>query len=122
MTDMLNEIKVALRGLLKSPGFTAIAIATLALAIGATTAAVSLVNALLVRPLPYHEPSKLVLLWQHFYLQGLERIPVSAPEFPDYKTQAHSFDGIATVALMASYIPALRATRADPVIVLSHNA
>jgi putative ABC transport system permease protein len=94
---MLNEIKVALRGLLKSPGFTAIAIATLALAIGATTAVVSLVNALLVRPLPYHEPSKLVLLWQHFYLQGLERIPVSAPEFRDYKTHAHSFDGIAAV-------------------------
>ena len=72
---MWNEIKVTLRGLLKSPGFTAIAIATLALAIGATTAVVSLINGLLVRPLPYHDPSKLVLLWEHFRLQGLERIP-----------------------------------------------
>jgi putative ABC transport system permease protein len=94
---MLNEIKVALRGFLKTPGFTAIAIATLALAIGATTAVVSLVNALLVRPLPYHNPSQLVLLWQHFYLQGLDRIPVSAPEFRDYENEAKSFDGIAAV-------------------------
>ena len=92
---MLGEIKVALRGLLKSPGFTVIAIVTLALAIGATTAVVSLVNALLVRPLPYHDPSRLVLLWEQFALQGLERIPVSAPEFRDYEKQARSFDGIA---------------------------
>ncbi len=92
---MLSEIKVALRGLLKTPGFTAIAIATLALAIGATTAVVSLVNALLVRPLPYHDSSRLVLLWEQFALQGLERIPVSAPEFRDYEKQARSFDGIA---------------------------
>jgi putative ABC transport system permease protein len=92
---MLSEIKVALRGLLKTPGFTVIAIVTLALAIGATTAVVSLVNALLVRPLPYHDPSRLVLLWEQFALQGLERIPISAPEFRDYEKQAHSFDGIA---------------------------
>jgi len=92
---MLSEIKVALRGLLKTPGFTVIAIVTLALAIGATTAVVSLVNALLVRPLPYHDPSRLVLLWEQFALQGLERIPVSAPEFRDYEKQARSFDGIA---------------------------
>jgi putative ABC transport system permease protein len=72
---MLSEIKVALRGLMKSPGFTAIAIATLALAIGANTAVLSLVNALLIRPLPYKAPENLVLLWERFPPQGLERIP-----------------------------------------------
>jgi putative ABC transport system permease protein len=92
---MLSEIKFALRRLVKSPGFSAIGIATLALAIGATTAVISLVNALLVRPLPYHDPSKLVLLWEQFALQGLERIPISAPEFRDYEKQARSFDRIA---------------------------
>jgi len=84
---MLSEIKVALRGLLKSPGFTIIAIATLALAIGANTAVFSLINALLIRSLPYHEPSRLILIWERFSAQGLDRIPVSAPEFTDMEKQ-----------------------------------
>jgi putative ABC transport system permease protein len=92
---MLNEIKVALRGLLKTPGFCAIAIVTLALAIGANTAVVSLVNALLVRPLPYQNPSRLVLLFEHFKAQHLDNIPVSPPEFIDYKAQVHGFEKLA---------------------------
>ncbi|MDP9186759.1 MAG: ABC transporter permease, partial [Verrucomicrobiota bacterium] len=80
---MLNEIKVALRGLAKSPGFTVIAIATLALAIGANSAVFSLINALLVRPLPYQQPAKLALIWEQFAAQGLDRIPVSPPEYLD---------------------------------------
>jgi putative ABC transport system permease protein len=63
--DMLNEIKGALCRLLKSPGFSAIAIPILALAVGATTAVVSLVNVLLVRPLPYQDPSKLMIALSH---------------------------------------------------------
>jgi putative ABC transport system permease protein len=85
---MLNEIKVALRGLLKTPGFCAIAIATLALAIGANSAVVSLVNALLVRPLPYQNPAKLVLIWEQFKALGLQRIPVSAPEYADLEKES----------------------------------
>ena len=80
---MLSEIKVALRGLLKSPGFTIIAIATLALAIGANSAVFSLINALLIRPLPYQQPAKLALIWERFAAQGLDRIPVSPPEYLD---------------------------------------
>src|SRR6187549_2822196 len=91
---MLREIKVALRQLWKSPSFTVIAVITVALAIGATTAVLSLVNALLVRPLPYREPQQLVLLLQHFKSQNLERIPVSPSEFVDYKTRAHSFENL----------------------------
>src|SRR5437588_2325153 len=80
---MLSEIKVALRGLARSPGFTVIAIATLALAIGANSAVFSLINALLVRPLPYQQPSRLALVWERFAAQGLDRIPVSPPEYLD---------------------------------------
>src|SRR6266576_3331969 len=92
---MLNEIRVALRGLLKIPGCTVIAVATLALAIGANSAVFSLINALLVRPLPYHEPANLVLLWEQFKTQGLDRIPVSAPEYLDYEKEFQSCDQIA---------------------------
>jgi predicted permease len=92
---MLSEIKVALRGLLKSPGFAVIAIATLALAIGANTSVFSLINALLVRPLPYQQPSKLVLIWERFATQGLDRIPVSPPEYLDLENQFHGCTQIA---------------------------
>src|SRR5437667_9632657 len=89
---MLKDIRLSLRQLIKQPAFTAIAGLTVALAIGATTAVLCLVNGLLVRPLPYRQPQQLVLLLQHFKSQNLERIPVSPPEFLDYETRAHSFE------------------------------
>src|SRR6266704_6139575 len=89
---MIKDLQFALRQLIKQPGFTFIAVLTLALAIGATTAVLSLVNALLVRPLPYRAPQQLVLLLQHFKSQNLERIPVSPPEFVDYEARSHSFE------------------------------
>jgi putative ABC transport system permease protein len=92
---MLQELRVAIRVLAKSPAFVLIAIATLALAIGANTAVFSLVNALLIRPLPYDSPQNLVLLWEEFTAQGLERIPVSVPEFLDYEKETKSYSRIA---------------------------
>src|SRR4029453_2761033 len=89
---MLKDLQFALRQLAKQPAFTFIAVMTIALAIGATTAVLSLVNALLVRPLPYREPQRLVLLLEHFKSQNLHRLPVSPPEFVDYETRAHSFE------------------------------
>src|SRR5262252_3017511 len=98
---MLSEIKVALRGLAKSPGFTIISIATLALAIGANTAVFSLINALLVRPLPYQEPSRIALIWEQFANQGLERIPCSPPEYLDLEKDFHSGSGLAAFTYKA---------------------
>ena len=89
---MAKDIRFALRQLAKQPAFTAIAVLTIALAIGATTAVLSLVNGLLVRPLPYREPQQLMLLLQHFKAQNLERIPVSPAEFADYHARARSFE------------------------------
>ena len=81
----MNDLRFALRQLLKNPAFTIIAVFALALGIGANSAVFGLINALLVRSLPYHDPSKLVLLWEQFPAQGLERIPVSAPEYIDFE-------------------------------------
>src|SRR6059058_2505122 len=91
---MVKDIRFAFRQLLKQPAFTAIAIVTVALAIGANTAVLSLVNALLIRPLPYKAPNQLVLLWERFPPQGLERIPVSAPEYLDYEKQLTTVERI----------------------------
>ena len=91
----MTDLRYALRQLAKSPGFTAVAILILALSIGACTAVLSLVNALLIRPLPYRDSSKLVLLWEQFATQGLDRIPMSAPEFLDYEKEIRSCEQVA---------------------------
>src|SRR4029077_12302434 len=89
---MLKDIRFALRQLLKKPAFTAIAVLTIALAIGATTAVLSLVNGLLVRPLPYRDSQRLVLLLQPFKSPNLERVSVLPPELHNDKNSAHSFE------------------------------
>jgi predicted permease len=89
---MLNELRLAFRSLRNSPGFSIVALITVALAIGASTAVFSLVNALLIRPLPYQAPEQLVLLWEKFSAQGLDRIPVSAPEYLDYTKEIKSLE------------------------------
>jgi putative ABC transport system permease protein len=97
----MTNLRYALRQLVKAPGFTIVAVLTLALAIGANTAVLSLVNGLLLRPLPYTTPEDLVLLWERFPPQGLERIPVSAPEYLDYEKQATSFQQIGAFSYAA---------------------
>jgi putative ABC transport system permease protein len=89
---MLKDIRFSFRQLIKQPAFTVIAVLTIALAIGATTAVLSLVNGLLVRPLPYRKPQQLILLLQHFKSYNLDRTPVSPPEFKDYEARARSFE------------------------------
>jgi len=92
---MLNDLRFAFRLLLKNPAFTAVAVVAIALGIGANTAVLSLVNALLIRPLPYRDPARIVLMLEHFRAQHLDAIPVSAPEFVDYQTNCRSFDKMA---------------------------
>ena len=91
---MLQELKFAFRALAKTPGFTAVALITVALAIAANTAVFSLVNAVLIRPLPFKDPQKLVLLFEKFSAMGLDQIPVSVPEYLDYEKQLTSYEGI----------------------------
>ena len=93
----MRDIKYSLRRLLKSPGFTAVVVLTLGLGIGANTAIFSVVNSVLLRPLPYRNPDRLVTI-NHFYrseaLNNLEA-PVSAPGFRDYRDKTKSFDAVA---------------------------
>ncbi len=95
MDTLLRDIKYSLRRLQKSPGFTAITVLTLALGIGANTAIFSVVNTILLRPLPYREPERLVTI-DHFYpsLNDM-RAPVSAHGFRDYRDKTQSFEAVA---------------------------
>jgi putative ABC transport system permease protein len=92
---MIRELRLAFRNLITTPGFTLVAVITIALAIAANTAVFSLVNALLIRPLPFKAPENLVLLFEKFAGQGLDQIPVSAPEYLDWEKQTRSYERIA---------------------------
>ena len=95
MDALLRDIRYSLRRLRKTPGFTAIVVVTLALGIGANTAIFSVVNTVLLRPLPYRAPAELVSI-EHFYpsLNSMEA-PVSARGFRDYRDKTKSFESVA---------------------------
>src|SRR5580658_9748403 len=93
MRGLLQDLRYALRQLRKTPGFTTVATITLALGIGANTAIFSVLNAVLLRPLPYAAPSRLV--WLTNYLpRGKDHI-VATPDFVAWRNQNDSFTGLA---------------------------
>jgi hypothetical protein len=86
---MLNDLRCAFRQLIKSPGFTAVAVLTLALGIGGTTAIFSVIYAVLLRPLPYKDPSRLALVFNTS--PDHPREPVLLRDFEIWKSQNQSF-------------------------------
>ncbi|HSR41544.1 MAG TPA: ABC transporter permease, partial [Longimicrobiales bacterium] len=94
---MREDLRYALRSLVKSPAFTAVAVLTLALGIGANTAIFSVVDSVLLRPLPYPEPEELVLVWGRMDQRGVTEFPHSPPDFRDYQRHATRFEGLASV-------------------------
>src|SRR5437667_389765 len=91
----MNDLRFALRQLLKNPGFTAVAVLTLALGIGANTAIFSVVNAVLLRPLPFKEPARLVTVWERNPKQGYDQNVAAPANFLDWKAQSQSFEQLA---------------------------
>jgi len=91
---MLRDLQYAVRILLKKPIFTAVAILTLALGIGANTAIFSVVNAVLLRPLPFKEPDRLAIVWERRANSGDANLPVSGHEFAAWSERAKSFEAI----------------------------
>jgi putative ABC transport system permease protein len=96
MDTLLRDIRYGVRGLLKRPGFTAVALIALALGIGANTAIFSLVNAVLLRPLPFAEPDRLVWVFGNIRNAG-NRASVSPPDFLDYRKQTTAFEEFAAM-------------------------
>ena len=94
METLLKDLRYGLRSLLKHPGFTAIAVITLALGIGANTAMFSVINAVLLRPLPYHDPGRLVTIWEESPERDLYQLPISYANYRDWVDQNHVFEQI----------------------------
>jgi putative ABC transport system permease protein len=95
MRTILIDLRFAVRSLLKHRAFTAVIIATLALGIGANTAIFSVVNAALLRPLPFTDPGRLFLVWANRPASGMPQLPLSLPNFLDVRERARSFESMA---------------------------
>lgn len=91
----MNDLKFALRQLAKSPGFTAVAVLTLALGIGANTAIFSFVYTILLKPLPYPNPDRLVQVFENNVVNGWHKNAIGAPLIAEWRKQATLFEGIA---------------------------
>jgi putative ABC transport system permease protein len=94
MTTLLQDLRFGARMLLKNPGFTLVAVVTLALGVGANTAIFSVVNAVLLRPFDFGEPGRVVALWEHVPAKG-GRWRVAPANFLDWKQQNQVFEEVA---------------------------
>ncbi|MGC0777373.1 MAG: ABC transporter permease, partial [Candidatus Acidiferrum sp.] len=94
MHTLWQDIQYGLRMLAKNPGFTAIAVVTLALGIGANTALFSVVNGVLLNPLPYQQPERLVALYTS-RIKDSDRSSISYPNFLDWRRENHAFSALA---------------------------
>src|SRR2546421_13116534 len=91
---MMTDLRFALRQLLKSPGFTLLALVTLALGIGLNTAIFSLIDDLFLRALPFKEPQRLVHLYSNARERNLLELAVSIPRFQHFRESQTIFDGV----------------------------
>jgi predicted permease len=108
--EIAQDARYAVRVMRRNPGFTTAAVLTFALGIGASTAMFSVVNGVVLRPLPYADPGRLVAVWERNVARGQERNVVSVPNFEAWRERARSFDGMAA----AVPLPATITTASSP--------
>jgi hypothetical protein len=99
-----QDLRYAARTLRKSPGFTAAAVAVLALAIGASTAMFSVLNAVLLRPLPYHSPEQLAMLWTEDPSQNFREGRSALWDVEQWRRQSQSFAAMATFDSVSTFL------------------
>src|SRR5882762_1888959 len=98
METFFKDLRYGINSLRKHQGFSLIVIVVLALGIGANTAVFSIVNSVLLRPLPYRDSDRLVMIWGNFQKLNIERLTAKAAEFENYRAQNQTFDQVAAYA------------------------
>ncbi|MFI5184395.1 MAG: ABC transporter permease [Vicinamibacteria bacterium] len=99
MSGSWQDLRYAFRRVLKTPGFSAVVILVIGLGIGANSAMFSVVDGVLLRPLAYREPDRLVMVWQTLPKQGWGQVPFSEADFRDLTLSTHSFESVSGVFL-----------------------
>ncbi len=100
LENLLRELRISLRTLFRSPGFSMIAVLVMASCIGATTSLFTVVRSVLLKPLPFRDPDRLLMIYEHFRdasmnTQGFNYNPVSPADYYDWRTQTHGFEDMA---------------------------
>jgi hypothetical protein len=107
------DVTTALRALIKRPAFALTAIGTLALGIGATAAIFSVVNAVLLEPLPYSDPSRLVHIWSDMRNRNVTDFPWPPADFHDLRQQATTFESVAAISPGCQVIAGVNGAEAE---------
>jgi putative ABC transport system permease protein len=103
MDTLVQDLRYAIRTLTRNLAFSVVAVVTLALGIGANTTMFTVVNGVLLRPLPYPEPDRLLMLWEKQLSDGSLQ-PVAPANFVDWREQSHSFDKLAAIDPFPDFI------------------
>jgi len=119
LETLLQDIRYGVRTLRKSPGFALVAVLTLALGIGANTAIFSVINAVLLKPLPFQEPDRLVQLWETEPAPG--NFPLTGPDYLDWQEQNHTLESSALYSWPRSF-NASSSGEAQPVTAITTQA
>src|SRR4051794_31202940 len=98
MRSFFHDLRYGVRVLLRAPGFATIAVAALAIGIGANTAIFSVVNAVMLKPLPYADADRLAVVWEHNLPRDLRSNPVSPGNFLHWREMNHTFVDLAAVS------------------------
>src|SRR5258708_19263315 len=121
MKNFVHDLRWAVRLMGKSPGFTAVAIIALPLGIGANTAIFSVVNSVLLRPLPYRDAQRMAIVWETNKAQGWNRMGPSGPNYLDFRDQSKSFEDLALLEQGTGTVTGFGEPRQVPALRVSTN-
>src|SRR4249920_1247731 len=98
-----QDLRYGLRSLVRNPGFSAVAILALALGIGPNSAIFTVVNAVLLKPLPMPEPDRVMMVWQTLLKSGFDQLPATGADYLDWKQQSQSFENMSAAFAIPEY-------------------